>query len=62
MDRSKFCEQFLKRFTQGTFLRNYSKIGPVDSEKKILKEFHHVSIVQEAPIHQSHNYGQIKIL
>ena len=27
MDGSKFCEQFLKRVTQGTFLWNYFKIG-----------------------------------
>ena len=35
MDRSKFHEQFLIRVTQGTFLWNYFKIGPADSEKKI---------------------------
>ena len=35
MDRSKFCEQFLKRVTQGTFLSNYFKIWPAVSEKKI---------------------------
>ena len=33
MDRSKFREQPLKRVTQGTFLSNYFKIGPVGSEK-----------------------------
>ena len=30
-------------------------------EKKIFKEFLHVHIVQEAPIHQSNVYGRIKI-
>ena len=35
IDRSKFCEQFLKRVTQGTFLWNYFKIWPAVSEKKI---------------------------
>ena len=33
IDRSKFCKQFLKRVTQGTFLWNYFKIWPVVSEK-----------------------------
>ena len=40
---------------------NYFKIWPAVSEKKILKEFLHVPIVQEAPIHQSHVFGPIKI-
>ena len=38
LGRSKFCEQFLKRVTQGTFLWYYFKIGPAVSEKKIFKE------------------------
>ena len=62
MDGSKFRQQFLKRVTQGTFLWNYFKIWPAVSEKKISYEFVHVRIVQKAPIHQSHVYGQIKIL
>ena len=61
MDGSKFCEQVLKRVTEGTFLWNYFKIWPAVSEKKIFLEFLHVRIVQEAPIHQSHVYGWIKI-
>ena len=32
---SIFCQQFLKRITQGTFLWNYFKIGPGVLEKKI---------------------------
>ena len=60
MEGSKFLEQFLKRVTKGTFLWNYFKIWPAVSEK-IFYEFLHVQIVQEAPIHQSHVYGQIKI-
>ena len=35
---SKFREQLLKRVTQGTFLRNYLKIGPAVPEEKIFKE------------------------
>ena len=62
MDGSKFCEQFLKRVRQGTFLWNYFKIWPAVSEKKIFYEFLHVRIVPKAPIHQSHVYGRIKIL
>ena len=62
MDRLKFCEQFLKRVTQGTFLWNYFKIWPAVSEKKIFKEFLHVPIVRQAPIHHSHVNGGIKIL
>ena len=38
MDGSKFCIQFLKRVTQGIFLRNYFKIGPAVPEGKIFKE------------------------
>ena len=60
IDRSKFCEQFLKRVTRGTFLWYYFKIWPAVSEK-IFSEFLHVSIVREDPIHQSHVYGPIKI-
>ena len=58
---SKFREHFLKRVIQETFLWNYFKIWPAVSETKIFKEFLYVPIVQEAPIHQSHVYGQIKI-
>ena len=61
MDRSTFCEQFLKRVTQGTFLWNYFKIWPAVSEKKVSKGFLHVPIVQEAPVHQSHVHERIKI-
>ena len=38
MDGSKFCQQFSKRVTQGTFLWNYFKIRPVVPEEKIFKE------------------------
>ena len=38
MDGSKFGEQSLKRVTQGTFLRNYFKIGLAVPEEKIFKE------------------------
>ena len=35
MDRSKFCEHFLKNITQGIFLCNYFKIWPAVLEKNI---------------------------
>ena len=38
LGQSKFREQFLKRVIQGTFLRNYFKIGPTFSEEEIFKE------------------------
>ena len=61
-DGSKFREHYLKRVTQGTVLWNYFKLWPVVLEKKIFYEFLvHVHIVQEAPIQQSHVYGQMKI-
>ena len=48
LDRSKFCEQFLKRVTKGTFLLIYFKIGPTLPEEKIFKEllkkFHFVDM------------------
>ena len=43
-------------------LWNYFRIWPAVSEKMIFSEFRHVCIVQQAPIHQSHIYRQIKIL
>ena len=39
IDRSKFCEQFLKRVTHGTFLWNYFKIWQSVLEKKVFKNF-----------------------
>ena len=60
MDQN-FMNDYLKRVTQGTFMQNYSKIRQAVSEKKIYKEFLHFGIVKEAPIHQSHVYGWIKI-
>ena len=36
-------------------------MGPADSEKNFFTEFLHVRIVQEAPIHQNHVYGRIRI-
>ena len=39
IDRSKFREQFLKRVTQGTFLRNYFKIWQEVSEEKNFEAF-----------------------
>ena len=38
MDGSKLHEKLLKRVTQGTFLRNYFKIGPAVPEEKTFKE------------------------
>ena len=35
VDGSKFCEQFLKRVSQGIFLWNHFKIGPAVSERQI---------------------------
>ena len=57
----KISQQFLKRVTQGTFLWNYFKIWPAVSEKIFLRISSCPYIVQEAPIHQSHVFGQIKI-
>ena len=37
-DGIKFCEQFLKRTTQGTFLPSLVQIGPAVSEEKMFKE------------------------
>ena len=37
-DRIKFCEHFLKRTSQGTFLPSLVRIGPVVWEKKMCKE------------------------
>ena len=37
-DGIKFCEQFLKRITQGTFLPNLVQIGPAVWEEKMFKE------------------------
>ena len=37
IDRSKFCEQLLKRVTQGTFLWNYFKIWQAVLEKVFLR-------------------------
>ena len=52
MDGSKFREHFLKRVTQGTFLRNRFKIGPVVPEEKIFKEllkkFHFVTMANHS--------------
>ena len=47
MDGSKFREQILKSVTQGTFLCNYFKIGPVVLEEiftELLKKFHFVAM------------------
>ena len=40
---------------------NTTNNQPAVSEEKIFKEFLHFCIVQEAPIHQSHNFWWIKI-
>ena len=62
MEGSKLCEQFLKRVTTGTFLWNNFKIWQADLEKKIFLRISSCPyIVKEAPIHQSHVFGQIKI-
>ena len=37
-DGIKFCEQFLKRTSQGTFLPSLVQIGPAVWEKKMFKE------------------------
>ena len=47
LDGSKYREQFLKKVTQGTILRNYSKFWPAVSEKKIFKEFLHARLLQK---------------
>ena len=48
MNGSKFREQFLKRVTQGTFLRNYFQIGPAVPQEKnfkaLLKKFHSITM------------------
>ena len=42
-DGIKFCEKFLKRTSQGTFLTSLVQVGPVAWEEKMFKE-----IVDEA--------------
>ena len=37
-DGIEFCEQFLKRISQGTFLPSLVQIGPAVWEKKMFKE------------------------
>ena len=37
-DGIKFCEQFLKRTSQGTFLPSFVQIGPAVLEEKMFKE------------------------
>ena len=37
-DGIKFCEQFLKRTSQGTFLPSLVQIGPAVWEEKMVKE------------------------
>ena len=37
-DGIKFCEQFLKRTSQGIFLPNLVQIGPAVWEEKMFKE------------------------
>ena len=37
-DGFKFCEQFLKGTSQGTFLPSMAQIGPVVWEEKMFKE------------------------
>ena len=37
-DGIKFCEQFLKRTSQGTFLPSLVQIGPAVWEEKMFKE------------------------
>ena len=45
MDRSKFCEQILKRVTQLTFLCDYFKIGPAEEiYTELLKKFNFVTM------------------
>ena len=48
-DGIKFCDQFLKRTSQGTFLLSLVKIGPVVWEYKMFKE-----IVDDAQWIQDH--------
>ena len=38
VDGIKFCEQFLKRTSQGTFLPSLVQIGPVVWEEKMFKK------------------------
>ena len=37
-DGIKFCEQFLKKTSQGTFLPSLGQIGPAVWEEKMFKE------------------------
>ena len=37
-DGIKFCEQFLKRTSEGTFLTSLIQIGPANWENKMFKE------------------------
>ena len=60
MDGSKFHKQFLKRVTRNIPVKLFKNLTSGFGEEDF-KEFLHVHIVQEAPIHQSHVYGRIKI-
>ena len=40
-DGIKFCEQFLKRISEGTFLPSLVQIGPAVWEEKMFKEIIH---------------------
>ena len=60
-DGSKFCEQFLKRAPKEHSCEIISNLTSSFGEEDFLRISLCPYIVQEAPIHQSHVFGWIKI-
>ena len=44
MDGSKFCQQFLKRLTQGTLFQNQTRGSREEDFKELLKKFHFIAM------------------
>ena len=62
MDGSKFRKQCLKRVTKGTIpVKLFQNLTSSFGEKDFLRISSCAYIVQDAPIHQSHVFLQIKI-
>ena len=61
-DRSKFCEQFSKRVTQGTSCEIISKSDELCQRRRILKNISQVHTVKPPPLpNGGHVFRQIKI-
>ena len=62
IDRSIFCEQFLKKgHPRNIPVKLFQNLTCGFGEEDFLRIFSCPYIVQEAPIHQSHVFGRIKI-